>query len=214
MNSRDGFFLAGRDTSTPFSWSSLEGRTVIVDHFFQPLALFRTALRARGVDETKVRMVDAGDVSRMEAAFRAGEGDFLHAQGPVPQQLEREQLARVVASIGEAAGPLAFSSLCARPEWLATDVARAFHRVYRAARAEAHAAPVADVVRRISPFLPGVSAEALAATVDGYQRLGTWAGDDTFTVPLFERTVDIFLAVGHISSRPAFEDVAAAAPVA
>jgi hypothetical protein len=42
--------------------------------------------------------------------------------------------------------------------------------------------------------------------------LDYWAGDDTFTVPLFERTVDIFLAVGHISARPAFEDVAAAAP--
>ncbi|MEN9796646.1 MAG: hypothetical protein RL653_342 [Pseudomonadota bacterium] len=211
MNVRDGFFLAGRDTATPFAWASLEGRTVLVDHFFQPLALFRTALRARGVDEAKVRVVDAGDVSRMEAAFRAGEGDFLHAQGPVPQQLECEKAARVVASVGEAAGPLAFSSLCARPEWLTTDVARAFLRVYRAARAEAHAAPVADVVRRITAFLPGVSPEALAATVDAYQRLGTWAGDDTFTVPLFERTVDIFLAVGHISARPAFEDVAAAA---
>ena len=214
MNSRDGFFLAARDRTGPFTWASLEGRTVLVDHFFQPLALFRTALRAKGVDEVKVRRVDAGDVAKMEAAFRAGEGDFLHMQGPVPQQLEREGIARVVASVGEAAGPLAFSSLCARPEWLAKDVARAFVRIYRAARAEAHGAPVAELVRRVTPFLPGVSPEALADTVAAYQRLGTWAGEDTFTPALFDRTVDLFAAAGNISARPAFEDVATRGPAA
>ena len=214
MNTHDGFFLAGRDRSAPFTWASLEGRSVVVDHFFQPMALFRTALKAKGVDAAKVRMVDAGDPARMEAAFRAGEGDFLHMQGPIPQQLEREGLARVVASVGEAAGPLGFSSLCALPSWLTTDVARAFVRVYRAARAEAHAGAVGDIVKRISPFLPGVSAEALADTVAAYQRLGTWSGEDLLTDALYKRTVDIFLDVGHISSRPAFSDVAAAAPAA
>lgn len=214
MNTHDGFFLAARDRSAAFNWASLEGRSVVVDHFFQPLALFRTALKAKGVDAAKVRMVDAGDPARMEAAFRAGEGDFLHMQGPVPQQLEREGLARVVASVGEAAGPLAFSSLCALPTWLESDVARAFVRVYRAAPAQAHAGPVGDIVKSIAPFLPGISVDALADTVAAYQRLGTWAGEDVFTEALYRRTVDIFLDVGHIRARPAFSDVAAAAPAA
>jgi NitT/TauT family transport system substrate-binding protein len=126
LNARDGFFLAARDRAIPFTWRSLEGRTVLVDHFFQPHALFRAALRLQGVEEAQVRIVDAGDVASIEAAFRAGVGDFVHMQGPAPQQLEREGLGRVVASVGAAVGPLAFSSLCARPEWLQTEVARAF----------------------------------------------------------------------------------------
>ena len=50
----------------------------------------------------------------MVAAFRSGAGDYVHLQGPAPQQLEADGVGHVVASVGEAIGPVAFSSLCAR----------------------------------------------------------------------------------------------------
>ena len=214
LNSRDGFFLAARETTAAFSWTSLETKAVLVDHFFQPLALFRTALRVEGVDEKRVRFVDAGSVAEIEAAFRAGQGDFVHMQGPAPQQLEHEGLCRVVASVGEAAGPLAFSSLCALPEWLSTDVARAFMRAYRRARAAAQNTPPAELARIVAPFLPGIAHEALETTIAAYQRLGTWTGDERITPELYERTVEIFMQVGHISARPAMADVVVDPPSA
>ena len=42
---------------------------------------------------------------RWTRAFRKGEGDYIHQQGPAPQQLEHDKVGHVVASVGEAIGP-------------------------------------------------------------------------------------------------------------
>ena len=212
LNSRDGFFLAARDVDAPFSWAVLEGRSVVVDHFFQPLAMFRAALRDRGVDARKVKLIDAGEPAGIEAAFRAGQGDFVHMQGPTPQLMEREGLGRVVASVGATVGPVAFSSLCARPAWLATGEARAFMRVFRRARLDAVEAPAAELARQIASFLPNVPLEVLGRTIAMYQSIDAWRGDVTITPELYERTVDIFVETGHILRRPPMHDVVMAPP--
>jgi len=81
LNSRDGFFLAGRDAkSGDFNWKSLEGRKAIIDHFFQPLAMFRRALHLQGVNEKAVDIIDAGDVQSMERAYREGRGTGMSFQ--------------------------------------------------------------------------------------------------------------------------------------
>lgn len=212
MNARDGFFLARRDASSPFEWHSLEGRAVVVDHFFQPLAMFRRALRARGVDESKVRFVDAGDVAGIERAFRDGRGDFVHMQGPAPQQLELEGVAHVCASIGDVVGPVVFSTLCASPAWLSTDRARAFVRAYRRGLEHAREAPPAEIAELVAAYLPGIDRAALVRTIETYQRMGAWEHDLSIPHDLYERTVDLFTWSGHISSRPPYADVVAALP--
>jgi NitT/TauT family transport system substrate-binding protein len=212
MNLRDGFFLAARDGAAPFTWKSLEGRTVLVDHFFQPLALFRAALRLQGVDASRVTVVDAGDPAGIEKAFREGRGDFFHMQGPVPQVMEEQGLCRVVAAVGEATGDLAFSTLCAQPEWLKTEAAAAFTRVFRKARAEAQRMPPAELAARLLPLLPGTTVTALTATLAAYQRMGTWSGDERFSPALYDRTVQLFRDAGSISAAPDMTAVVADLP--
>jgi len=72
INGRDGFFLAARKPDPRFSWGKLVGQRVLVDHFFQPLAMFKYALQRAGVDYAALEVIDAGDVEAMERAFRAG----------------------------------------------------------------------------------------------------------------------------------------------
>ena len=212
MNARDGFFLAGRAGQGPFDWHALEGRTVVVDHFFQPFAMFRRALSLRGVDEKKVRFLDAGDVASIERAFREGRGDFVHLQGPAPQQLEVEGVGLVGPSIGEAVGPIAFSSLCAAPSWLATEQARAFTRAFRQGLEQAQAAPAGEIADLVARDLPGVERGALVRTIEAYQRMGTWQHDLRITPELYERTVDLFVWSGDITARPPLSDVVQVIP--
>ena len=53
-----------------------------------------------------VDAIDAIDVpfGDMDQAFRDGQGDYIHQQGPAPQQLERDGVGHVVASVGKAVG--------------------------------------------------------------------------------------------------------------
>lgn len=100
MNNRDGFFLGARNTTSTststtstnssWQWSQLVGSTALIDHFFQPMALFQTALRCQGVEAAALSITDAGTPDEIKAAFRAGRGDYVHLQGPGPQQLEQE----------------------------------------------------------------------------------------------------------------------------
>src|SRR5262245_27619189 len=81
INEKDGFFLTGRAPDTAFSWDKLEGRRVLVDHGTQPMAMFKYAFFKRGLDFKAIQAVDAGSTDNMIAAFRAGQGDFIHLQG-------------------------------------------------------------------------------------------------------------------------------------
>ena len=173
---RDGFFLVGRKAG--FRWQDLEKkeasepnpveplvflyifssgsedlRQVLVDHLFQPLALMKYACHLQQVDYSAIQVLDLGGPEAMEEAFRKGRGDFVHLQGPAAQQLEHEGTGVVVASMGSVIGPVAFSSLFARREWLKSDMARAFMRAYskgRRASKELEAKEVAEA--KVSRF--------------------------------------------------------------
>jgi len=212
INEMDGFFLVGRTAEPQFAWDRLKGRKVIVDHGAQPLAMFKYACHKRGLPYQSIVAVDAGSTERMIEAFRKGEGDYLHLQGPAPQQLEHDGAGHIVASLAGPIGPCAFSSLAATRAWLATDMALRFMRAYRKARAWLIATPAAEVAKAEAPFFPGIDLAVLTKTIATYQTLGNWTPHVEITRPAWEATVDVFLHAGLITRRHRYEDVIAPPP--
>jgi len=207
INQRDGFFLAGREPDEAFDWKKLEGRVLLADHGRQPLAMLRFAAHCQGVDWERIEVIDAGTPQQMEAAFRAGQGDFIHLQGPAPQQLEAEGIGRVVAAVGEAMPPVAFSSLMAMPDFLRSGAARAFVRAYRKAREWGDQAPARDVARAEESFFPGIGLDALASAISRYQELACWDGDIEIPRDLYEQALDVFLHSRTVARRHPYEEV-------
>ena len=212
INEMDGFFLVGRDAEPKFAWERLKGRKVIVDHGAQPLAMFKYACHKRALPYQSLVAVDAGSTERMIEAFLKGEGDYIHLQGPAPQQLEHDGAGHIVASLAGAIGPCAFSSLAATRDWLKTDMAQRFMRAYRKARAWIIATPAAEIAKAEAPFFPTVDRAVLARTIATYQTLGNWTPHVEITRPAWEATVDIFLHAGLITRRHRYEDVIASPP--
>jgi NitT/TauT family transport system substrate-binding protein len=155
--------------------------------------------------------VDAG-IDKMDQAFRNGTGDYIHQQGPAPQQLEHDGVGHVVASVGEAIGPLAFSSLAATRQWLATDEARRFTRAYRKARAWLIDTPARRIAEVEASFFPNIHRDVLTQTIATYQKLGCWTRHVEITRPAFEVTLDVFQHAGLITRRHKYEDVIAQPP--
>ncbi|OGA17256.1 MAG: hypothetical protein A3I63_10140 [Betaproteobacteria bacterium RIFCSPLOWO2_02_FULL_66_14] len=212
INEMDGFFLVGRAPEAKFSWANLRGCRVLVDHGQQPMAMFRYACFRSGLDFAALDSVDAGTTPQMIEAFCRGEGDFVHLQGPAPQQLEHDGRGHIVAALGDPIGRCAFSSLAASRDWLACDMARRFMRAYRKARAWVIAAPAAEVARSEARLFPGIDPAVLTATITAYQRLGTWSPHAEITRPAFEATLDIFQHAGLITKRHRYEDAIAPPP--
>ncbi len=212
INEKDGFFITGREPDPEFSWDKLRGRKVLVDHGGQPLAMFKFACHKMGLDYEAIESVDAGNSAAMDAAFRAGEGDYIHQQGPAPQQLEHDGAGHVVAAVGDAIGPCGFSSLAATREWLESDMARSFMRAYRKTRAYINETPAAEIAAAEASFFPEIAPEVLTETIGFYQKLGCWTPHVEITQAAYEVTLDVFAHVGRLKTRHAYDKVCAPPP--
>lgn len=204
INERDGFFLTRRGPANGFDWAELAGQTVLVDHLFQPLAMLKFALHALGLDFQGLTVVDAGDVEAMDRAFRAGQGRYIHQQGPYGQQLEADGVGRVVASVGEIIGPVAFSSLCATRQWLGSDMAQAFMRAYRRGQAAALSLSPAAIAEQLAGHFPRIDQGVLRDTVAAYQALGCWTRQARISEASYARTLDVFEFSGMLRQRHAY----------
>jgi NitT/TauT family transport system substrate-binding protein len=212
INQRDGFFITGRPTERLFEWKQLEGARLLADHAQQPFAMLKYGLHLRRVDWNRVRIINAGAPEEMDAAFRRGVGDFVHLQGPAPQQLEKEGIGKIVAALGEVIPPVAFSSLMAMRHFLETAKAKAFMRAYRRALRFVIESPAEKIAEVEAGFFPGVSTDVLAASISRYQRLGNWRLDPAITREQYEVALDVFLHAGVFKKRFSFEDVVVSPP--
>lgn len=212
INTRDGFFLASRAPRSGFGWKDLEAAELVADHGGQPMLMLRYAAKRQGVDWSRVKLLDEGGVEAMDAAFRAGRGAYIHQQGPAPQQLEHGGLARVVASVGAAMPPVAFSSLSATRAFVGTEKARAFMRAYAKSRQWVRSTDPAEVAAKEQQYFPTIAPEALAAAIARYQALGCWEGGLEIPRDLYEQALEVFLSGGAIHSRPRYEEAVVPPP--
>jgi NitT/TauT family transport system substrate-binding protein len=207
INRRDGFFLTGREPDADFNWKALEGSTLLADHGRQPLLMLRYAAHVQGVDWEKVNVVDAGDADKMDEAFRAGQGDYVHQQGPAPQTLEVEGIGHVVASVGAAMPEVAFSTLMATREFLKQRIAKTFIQVYRQARRWVQESAPEEVAEKEASYFEDVDRAALVDAIARYQKLGCWAGQLWINRDVYGQAAAVFHHGGAITMKPAYEHV-------
>jgi len=207
INDMDGFFLTGREIDPDFTWSSLEGAEVLVHHGGQPMTMFKYACHKAGIDISRIRMIDAGNAKEMDAAFRDGKGQYIHQQGPAPQQLEADGVGFIVAALGPMVGSCAFSSLAAMPEWLSSDEGAAFMRAYAKTRAYMNTTSAQDIAKAEKPLFPNIEEDVLADCIAAYQNMGCWPPEMHITDKGFEAMLDIFAHDGKITTRHAYDDI-------
>ncbi len=208
--SRNGFFLLSREPRPGFGWPDLIGKTVI--SFAEaptPWQCMLTVLRRNGVDPGKVRIERDRPAPEAIAAFRAGHGDFLEQPQPAVERLIAEGAGHLVASMGEATGPLPFSSYMTTPEFLARepDVVRRFTRAaYRTQRWLAeHGAE--DIAKVIAPAFRDTEPAMLERAVARYLGQGTWARDPLLRRAGYDYLEQILLQGGFIRRGQPYEDL-------
>jgi NitT/TauT family transport system substrate-binding protein len=208
--SRNGFFLLSREPRPAFRWPDLVGKTVI--SFAEaptPWQCMLTVLRRHGVDPAQVRIERELPAPAAVAAFRAGRGDVLEQTQPIVEQLLAEGAAHVVVSMGQATGPVPFTSYMTTPEFLAgePDVVRRFTRaVYRTQGWLATNGP-GEIARVIGPAFAGIDAVILERAVARYLAQDTWAREPLLGRPGFDYLEQILLDGGFIRSRHRYEDL-------
>ena len=212
VNEMDGFFLTARAPDPGFSWKKLEGAEVVMLRGGQPEAMFRYACHRAGIDFSKIKPIAPGSAADVDRAFREGQGQYVHQQGPFPQQLQADGVGHIVAQVGPLIGPCAFSSLAATREWLETDMAKAFMRAYAKTRRYLNETSAAEIARAEKPYFPKIGEKVLADCISAYQKLGCWTPHVEITRSAYEKTLDVFEYNGLLKRRYRYDEVCAPPP--
>ncbi|HJP28005.1 MAG TPA: hypothetical protein QF694_04240 [Dehalococcoidia bacterium] len=212
INRYDGFFIASREADSNFSWDKLLNGKFLHVHNGQPEWMLRYGAHKQGLDLSDVDDIDSPGGDTMMAQWRNGEGDYFHEQGAFPQQLEHDGQGHIVGSVGEAIGPVAFSSLVGRWDWLETDEAKRFATAYKASREWVNTADPAEVAKAEASYFPEMAESAIASAVDAYQKLGTWSGGIAVEKDLYETALDVFEHSNMVGSRHSYDEVVVPPP--
>jgi NitT/TauT family transport system substrate-binding protein len=210
VNDRNGFFLLSREPRPRFAWSDVAGRTIIsFGGAPTPWLCMQAVLRRHGVDPARVTFRRDLSTPDAIAAFRAREGDFIEHGPPVIDQLIADGTGHLVATMGEATGPVPFSSLMATPEMLTKqrDVLIRFVRgLYRAQRWMA-ASSAQEIAAVVAPVFGDIDPAIRVAAVERYLRQSTWARDPVLTRAGYETLQEILLSAGFIKKPHPFESL-------
>jgi len=207
INQRDGFVLVARHPAADFTWRNLAGKTLIADHGHQPFIMLRWAAHNRGADLSGVNLLNLGSAQQMEAAFRAGQGDYIHLQGGVPQQLERDGAGHIVAFTGEGLEPLAFSSIAAPRAFVESDRLQPLLRAFARAKLWANESPAVEVARTLTSLFPALHVDALTAAIAACQKLGCWEGGAAISRADYQQAEKVFLWARGIERAHPYEQV-------
>ena len=208
VNDRNGFFLLSREPRPSFAWSDVVGRTIIsFGGAPTPWLCMQAVLRRRGVDPARVTFRRDLSTPDAIAAFRAGQGDFIEHGPPVIDQLVADGTGHLVASMGEATGPVPFSSFMATPEMLTKqrDVLIRFVRgLYRAQRWMA-ASTAQEIAAVVAPVFGDIDPAIRVAAVERYLKQSTWARDPVLTRTGYDTLQEILLSAGFIKKPHPFD---------
>jgi NitT/TauT family transport system substrate-binding protein len=208
VNDRNGFFLLSREPRPSFAWSDVVGRTIIsFGGAPTPWLCMQAVLRRHGVDPARVTFRRDLSTPDAIAAFRAGQGDFIEHGPPVIDQLVADGTGHLVASMGEATGPVPFSSFMATPEMLTKqrDVLIRFVRgLYRAQRWMA-ASTAQEIAAVVAPVFGDIDPAIRVAAVERYLKQSTWARNPVLTRTGYDTLQEILLSAGFIKKPHPFD---------
>lgn len=212
INRYDGFIIAARKPNPSFEWSTLKGKKLLHVAGGQPEAMLRYALHKEGIDLNELDTIESKGGKEMMQQWLSGKGDYFHEQGAWPQQLEHLGKGNIVAAVGPSIGPVAFSSLVCRWDWINSDIAKRFTAAYRASRNWVNTADPMQVAKAEASFFPDMAVDAISAAVAFYQKLDNWGGDITIDPQHYESALDVFAHSRMITKRHAYGDVVIAPP--
>ncbi len=210
INSRDGFFILGRQPQDPFDWESLRGSRVIPVGFSpMPWASFQYALRRHGLEPSDLDLLTGLSLDDAVGAFRDGQAEYVHVAEPVVQQLMADGAGHLLMALGPENGPLAYSSFAATHRFLAEqeDIVGRFTLGFARVLQWLSAADPSEVSGAVSGFFPETSKEVLAASIARYQQQEQWPVNPVLGQPEYESLHDILLAAGMCRERQPYAKI-------
>ena len=211
LTQKDGSFLVSRVDEPDFKWEDLRGKGILAGRpGGVPLMTFEYLINQHGLEDgTDCTLITDVQFDLMTAAFEEGTGDYCTMFEPLASEYEKAGKGFVVASVGEGAGEVPYTSFVAKQSYIEdnTDVINAFLGALKKAYEFMADATDAEIAEAIRGQFPSTSLESLTTSVTSYKAIDAWTDDLTMSEESFNRLQDIMQNSGELDERVPFEKI-------
>ena len=210
LTQRDGSFLVGRTEDEDFDWKDLKGKEVIGGRPGGiPEMALEYVMKENGLDpKTDVNMVTNIDFTATSGAFKSGTGEYVALFEPTATMLEEDGSGKIVASIGESAGDIAYTCFYTTKSYMDKNpetVQKFTNAIYKGQQwVKNHSDE--EVAKSISPFFPGTDKDIIAKVISNYKSIEAYAENPEVTEEGLNKLMDIIQGYDSslIEERPNF----------
>ena len=179
LTKKDGSFLVGRESEENFSWSEMKGKDIIgARPGGIPQMALEYSLKKNEIDPKEdVNIITNIDFTATAGAFKSGTGDYVALFEPTATMLERDGEGKIVASIGEEAGDIAYTCFYTTKSYMKEnpETLEKFSKgIYKGQQwVQSHTSE--EIAKVIVDFFPGTDIEVIAQVIENYKKIDAFS---------------------------------------
>jgi len=150
-----------------------------------------------------VEMITNLQFTATAGAFKSGVGDYVALFEPTASMLEKENAGKIVASIGEESGLIAYTAYFTTKSYMEKNpdiVQKVTNAIYKGQLwVKNHSAE--EIAKEIKPFFPDTDDDILTTVIERYKSIDAWCEDPITPPGSLEKLQEVMETAGELSKR-------------
>jgi NitT/TauT family transport system substrate-binding protein len=211
LTQRDGSFLVARNEEKDFKWENTKGKVIIGGRpGGVPEMSLEYVLKKYGVEPFKdVEIITNLQFTATAGAFKSGTGDYVALFEPTASMLEKENAGKIVSSIGEESGEIAYTAYFTTKSMLSKDpelIQKFTNAIYKGQLwVKNHTAE--EIAKEIKSFFPDTEDDILVTVVNRYKEIDAFCDNPITTPESLELLQDVMQSAGELDKRVEYDKI-------
>ena len=208
LTTKDGSFLVGRNQED-FDWKNLAGKHILPGRKGgSPYMALEYAIKKNGLDpHTDMNFDNSISFDAMTAAFLGGVGDYVTIYEPTATMVENEGKGYILASVGEEAGEMPFTTYFAKQSFMEKnpEVIQSFVDAIYEGQVWVQTHTPREIAEVIAPSFPDSDLDVLEKVATRYKEIDAWSKTPYLSKESFDRLQDVIMEAGELEQKVPYE---------
>lgn len=211
MTKKDGSFLVSKTKQDNFDWKDLKGSTVIPGRKGGvPYMTLEYVIKKNGLNPNSDLILDDSiKFDLMAGAFTGGDADYVTLFEPTASMTENAGKGYIVASVGEAAGQIPYTTYFAKKSYIANNkdlVKRFVKSVYEGQKwVKEHSSK--EIAEEIVSFFPDTDLKLLESVIERYKSIDVWNDTPILKEEDFNLLQTVMEEAGELKVRAPYDKI-------
>lgn len=202
LTQRDGSFLVARNNEADFKWEDTKGKIIIGGRpGGVPEMTLEYILKKHGVIPGKdVEVITNLQFTATAGAFKSGTGDYVALFEPTASMLEKENAGKIVSSIGEESGEIAYTAYFTTKSFMEKDpeLIQKFTDAFYKGQLWVQNHTAEEIAKEIKPFFPDAEDDILITVINRYKEIDAWCDNPITTPESFALLQEVMQSAGEL----------------